>query len=64
MIDGLCEALQWETAHDGAPQVVARQVKNKLGSLRFHAIGMNEKQRDMIAAAESNFLRVTDAGPP
>lgn len=64
LIDGLCEALQWETDHDGAPQVVARQVKSKLGSLRFHAIGMNEKQRGMIAAAKSISLRVPDAGTP
>lgn len=51
VIDGLCAALQWETDHAGAPQVVATQVKEQFGSLRFHTRQASNHQRAMILAA-------------
>ncbi len=46
LIAALCEALQWETDHAGAPQIVARQIKDKLGSLRFAACGPRTPQQE------------------
>lgn len=54
LIDGLCAALQNETDQDHAPQIVAMQVKEKFGSLRFRAWGASDRQRAMIRAA--NFI--------
>lgn len=52
IIDTLCEALQWETDHAGAPQVVVAQVKSKLGSMRVAAPGrQSECQSGMIRMA-------------
>ncbi len=51
LIDDLCEALQGETDNEGAPQIGAMQVKEKLGSLRFRAREASERQRAMIRAA-------------
>jgi hypothetical protein len=52
LIYGLCEALQQETDLEGAPQVVALQVKEKFGSLRFRVRTASDRQRAMILAAE------------
>lgn len=63
LIDALCRCLQRET-DDGAPQVVARQVKEKLGRLRFHvgfaAGDASPRQRAMIGMAEELSSRVCD----
>lgn len=48
LIDCLCGRLQFWTDHHAAPQVVATQVKEKFGSLRFHARNGNEHQQGMI----------------
>ncbi|MBS0211577.1 MAG: hypothetical protein JSR26_00165 [Proteobacteria bacterium] len=52
--------MQSETDHEGAPQVVARQVKEKFGSLRFHAIQASERQRAMIRLARVLSLRICE----
>lgn len=52
LIDGLCAALQSETDQEGAPQVVAMQVKEKFGSLRFRVRSASDRQRAMIRAAD------------
>ena len=39
LVDALCEQIQFETDKNCAPQVVATQVKEKFGTLRFHVIG-------------------------
>lgn len=39
LIDALCASLQAETDKHGAPQLVAVQVKEKLGELRFYVAG-------------------------
>ncbi|MGB3393527.1 MAG: hypothetical protein WA956_15195 [Stenotrophomonas sp.] len=52
VIDTLCEALQWETDHASAPQIVVAQIKSKLGSMRFAAPGpRSERQGGMIHMA-------------
>ena len=36
LLDELCSALQWDTDYNNYPQVVADQVKEKYGTLRFY----------------------------
>jgi len=36
LIDTLCSSLQWDTDKNDYPQVIADQVKEKFGELRFH----------------------------
>ena len=36
MLDSLCKALQWDTDKNDYPQIVADQVKEKFGTLRFY----------------------------
>jgi hypothetical protein len=43
LVDELCTALQWQTDHNGAPQLVAIQVKSKLGELRFYADAVGDR---------------------
>ena len=53
MIDELCHDLQHLTDHEGAPQLVAMQVKGKFGSLRFRVQirTASEAQEALIEAA-------------
>ncbi|WP_233884651.1 hypothetical protein [Paraburkholderia flagellata] len=51
LIDVLCAGLQHATRH-GAPQVVAAQVKEKFGTLRFSGSRADARQRAMIELAE------------
>lgn len=53
LIDALCAQLQHETDVNGAPQVVATQVKEKFGELRFTTREANEAQRRLIKAART-----------
>jgi hypothetical protein len=53
LIDRLCDYLQFLTDKQNAPQVVASQVKEKFGTLRFHTRGVNEEQDAIISFAES-----------
>ena len=46
IVDALCEALQWETDENAAPQLVAACVKEKFGSLRFQALGPRSERQD------------------
>lgn len=59
LLDVLCEELQRET-DQGAPQVVASQVKEKFGGLRFYVESANARQMAMIDIAEALSLRVCD----
>ena len=36
LLDALCSSLQWDTDRNGYPQIVATQVKEKFGTLRFN----------------------------
>ena len=60
LIDALCAQLQRETDQDGAPQVVATQVKEKLGSLRFHARERSDRQAAIIDFARELSQRICD----
>ena len=51
LVDALCRALQRETDRHHAPQVVATQVKQKFGSLRFRVRKASERQWAMIDCA-------------
>ena len=55
LIDNLCESLQATTDNRTPPhpQVVATQVKEKFGSLRFYVGGATDGQYGMIEVAEN-----------
>lgn len=54
LIDTLCDCLQKSTDSNGAPQVVAVQVKEKFGVLRFYVRPVaSEYQRGIISMAEA-----------
>ncbi|MBK6727095.1 MAG: hypothetical protein IPG63_07515 [Xanthomonadales bacterium] len=62
LIDTLCARLQRETDLDGAPQVIATQIKEKIGGLRFYTRkSSTERQRAMIDLACDLSLRICDA---
>jgi hypothetical protein len=65
LVDALCAALQRETDQNQAPQVVATQVKEKFGGLRFYARTASERQRATIdfAAALSMLICETCGAP-
>lgn len=61
LIDTLCERLQHETDHNNAPQIIASQVKEKFGALRFYVRnGATDEQWGMIAMAEAMSSRICD----
>jgi len=61
LIDTLCERLQFWTDRNKAPQVVAIQVKEKFGTLRFYSRGaISQEQRGMIYMAEAMSARICD----
>ena len=51
LIEELCRSLQWDTNHNRHPQVVASQVKEKFGTLRFYTEGEDDRQSGMISLA-------------
>ena len=51
LVDTLCARLQFETDRNGAPQVVAAQVKEKFGGLRFYVRHATDQQSGMIDMA-------------
>jgi hypothetical protein len=58
LINKLCSNLQWNTDHNNRPdktypQVVAVQVKEKFGGLRFYIESGTDKQYAVISFAES-----------
>lgn len=60
LIDTLCERLQFWTDHNKAPQVVAVQVKEKFGELRFYPNLASEEQFGMITMAEAMSARICE----
>lgn len=59
LLDALCESLQGET-ENGGPQVVAFQVKEKFGGLRFYTGACNDAQRGMIVQAQAFSWRICE----
>lgn len=60
LIDALCERLQFWTDRNGAPQVVATQVKEKWGELNFYPRSASKEQWGMIWMAEAMSARICD----
>jgi len=58
IVGAICARLQHMTDHEGAPQVVASQVKEKFGSLKFYVRRATEAQIDEISriAGRSNHI--------
>lgn len=60
LLDELCSKLQRETDQRGAPQVVALQVKEKFGGLRFRVREASLRQRVWIKRAEETSMRTCE----
>lgn len=60
LLDELCSRLQHETDRRGAPQVVALQVKEKFGRLRFRVREASLRQRVWIRRAEGASMHTCD----
>ncbi len=61
LIDTLCEQLQVQTDHCGAPQVVVQEIKEKMGKLRFYSSGYgSDVQRGMIKLAQELSARTCE----
>ena len=61
LIDVVCERLQFWTDRNGAPQVVAAQVKEKYGELCFYPRGaISDEQMGMIYMAEAMSARICE----
>ena len=60
LIDVLCATLQDETRQSGSPQVVATQVKEKHGGLRFYVRAADDRQYTAIEFAEAMSLRICE----
>lgn len=52
LIDKLCNYLQFHTDHNKDPQVVAVQVKEKFGDLRFYVESATQEQHAVISFVE------------
>lgn len=52
LIDKLCSHLQFNTDNNSDPQVVASQVKEKFGGLRFYVNGASSEQHAVISFVE------------
>jgi hypothetical protein len=53
IINHLCRALQERTDEHGEPQVVAAQIKEKFGGLRFYVNGASDEQYSLIHFTEN-----------
>lgn len=51
LIDTLCSQIQWQIDQNNAPPVVAKQVKEKFGGLRFYYRGGDPMIRGMVLMA-------------
>ena len=62
LIDALAERLQFWTDRRHAPQVIAEQVKEKLGALRFYSafVTITDEQKGMIRMASAMSERVCE----
>ena len=60
LLDTLCHRLQYDADHNEFPQVVAIQVKEKFGGLRFYVSGANDFQRGLIELAQDLSLTICD----
>ena len=61
LIDTLCKDLQQRTDRDGAPQILAQQVKEKDGVLHFYVGARDDIQAEMIATAAKQSQLICEA---
>lgn len=61
LIDILCSQLQHETDKNGHPQVVAFQVKEKFGGLRFYIGEASDDQHAYISFAEAMSYHICES---
>ena len=59
LLDSLCERLQFWTDHNGAPQLLAAQVKEKFAGLSFYVQCANREER--IAGEQHGMIRMAGA---
>ena len=60
LIDGLCAALQFDIDENDQPQIVASQVKEKYGTLRFYTNSETDRQSGMIRLAQLMSERICE----
>lgn len=60
LLDALCEQLQHYTDYEGAPQVEARQIKEKFGGLRFYVGEASAIQHALTRFAEGLSYRTCE----
>jgi len=60
LIDALCEQLQHSTDSQEMPQIIATQVKEKFGGLRFYVHERSPVQQGMITLAQAMSYRICD----
>ena len=60
IVDAICARLQHMTDHEGAPQVVASQVKEKFGSLQFYVQHASKEQIGEIQCIAGRSNRVCE----
>lgn len=60
LLDALCDRLQERVDVHGDPQVVAQQVKEKYGTLRFYVDVASPEQLALIDQAEADSARICD----
>jgi len=60
LLDTLCAQMQFWTDRNGAPQVTAKQVKEKFGALCFYYTGGNEFTFGMMIMAQAMSTRLCE----
>lgn len=60
LLDTLCGHLQARTDQHGDPQIIAQQVKEKYGTLRFYVGAASDEQFALIDKAEEDSVRICD----
>lgn len=60
LLDTLCDHLQARTDRHGDPQVIAQQVKEKYGTLRFYVGVASDEQFALIDQTEEKSARICD----
>jgi hypothetical protein len=60
IVDKLCAQLQAISDREGAPQLVATQVKEKFGTLHFYTSDATEEHMTAIAAAQRDSARTCE----
>lgn len=60
LLDALCDRLQARTDMHGDPQVIAQQVKEKYGTLRFYVGAASDEQFALIDQAEEDSAGICD----